>query len=225
MCFIFSRTSCRIRKSRTLLNTRVPVSLPIPSKNRRYVNGFSGPTPGQVAGIQGDDAAEESANVAKDTPGFRWAPTLVKMFESSATTFASILVLGYGPLNLSDRRQPPMLIRAIDRLAGYGYHKYYKYLVLQKMERAFDPGDPVLELAALGKGLPNNVLQGDDEHWIRHVEQVKIDRIVNGTECGHYHLLIGEKGTGKSSMLLHAMQKVDGEGISMFEAHAGTTPL
>ena len=37
---------------------------------------------------------------------------------------------------------------------------------------------------------------------------------------GHYHLLIGEKGTGKSSMLLNAMQKVNGEGVSMFEAHA-----
>lgn len=88
------------------------------------------------------------------------------------------------------------------------------------MERAFEPGDPVLQLAALGKGLPDNVLQGDDQHWIRHAEQMKIDGIVNGTDRGHYHLLIGEKGTGKSSMLLHAMQKVDGEGISMFEAHA-----
>lgn len=113
-----------------------------------------------------------------------------------------------------------MLTQGTPRLAGYGYHKYYKYLVLQKMERAFEPGDPVLELAALGKGLPNNVLQGDDQHWIRHAEQKKIDGIVNGKDRGHYHLLIGEKGTGKSSMLLHAMQKVDGEGISMFEAHA-----
>ena len=88
------------------------------------------------------------------------------------------------------------------------------------MAKAFKPGDPVLELAALGKGPPNNILQGDDQHWIRHAEQAKIDGIINGTDRGHYHLLIGEKGTGKSSMLLHAMRKVDGEGISMFEAHA-----
>jgi len=33
-------------------------------------------------------------------------------------------------------------------------------------------------------------------------------------------LLIGEKGTGKSSTLLDAIRKVDGEGISIFEAHA-----
>ena len=105
-------------------------------------------------------------------------------------------------------------------MAGYGYHKYYKYLVLQKMERAFDPGDPVLELAALGKELPKNAMEEEHQHWIRHAEQIKIERIINGTERGHYHLVIGEKGTGKSSMLLHAMQKVNGEGISMFEAHA-----
>lgn len=105
------------------------------------------------------------------------------------------------------------------RLAGYGYHRYYKYLVLQKMENAFKPGDPVLELAALG-GTPATIVDDDDEHWVRLKEQQKIDAIVNGTDRGHYHLLIGEKGTGKSSMLLDAMQKVDGEGVSMFEAHA-----
>lgn len=56
--------------------------------------------------------------------------------------------------------------------------------------------------------------------WIHRAEQEKIDKIVNGEEHGHYHLLIGEKGVGKSSMLLEAMQKIDGEGVSMFEAHA-----
>ena len=88
------------------------------------------------------------------------------------------------------------------------------------MERAFDPGDPVLELAALGKDVPKNAAEEEDQHWIRHAEQMRIERIVDGTDRGHYHLVIGEKGTGKSSMLLHAMQKVNGEGISMFEAHA-----
>jgi len=58
----------------------------------------------------------------------------------------------------------------IIRLAGYGYHRYYKYLVLQKMENAFKPGDPVLELAAMGKDLPSNILEEDDQDWIRHAE-------------------------------------------------------
>ena len=123
------------------------------------------------------------------------------MFESAATTLASLSILG---------------------VAGYSYHKYYKYLVLKKMENAFQPGDPVLELAALGRRNSETHFdeEDDDQLWIRKDEQAKIDAIVNGTIQGHYHLLIGEKGTGKSSMLLEAMQKVAGEGISMFEAHA-----
>ena len=106
------------------------------------------------------------------------------------------------------------------RLAGYGYHRYYKRLVLKKMENAFAPGDPVLELAALSDQTPTNIFQQGDKHWIPRPEQATIDNIVNGTDRGHYLLLIGEKGTGKSSMLLNAMQKIGGEGVSMFEAHA-----
>jgi len=105
------------------------------------------------------------------------------------------------------------------------YHRFYKWLVIHKMEKAFEPGDPVLELAALGKKLPDTMtnlqaVSADETHWILRDEQRKIDAIVNGSERGRYHLLIGEKGTGKSSMLLDAMQKIDGEGVSMFEAHA-----
>ena len=164
----------------------------------RSINGPSGPpNPGQI-GPQVDATEDSDFGGSKTTS--KWKGTLFKMFESSATTFASLLVLG---------------------LAGYGYHKYYKYLVLQKMEKAFEPGDPVLELAALenhdGEATQDTK---DDIGWIRKTEQAKIDAIVNGRDTGHYHLLIGEKGTGKSSMLLNAMAKVKGEGISMFEAHA-----
>ena len=88
------------------------------------------------------------------------------------------------------------------------------------MENAFNPGDPVLELAALSNQVPTNILGGQYRYWIRRAEQSKMDAIIDGTDKGHYHLLIGEKGTGKSSMLLDAMQRVNGEGISMFEAHA-----
>ena len=34
------------------------------------------------------------------------------------------------------------------RLAGYGYHKYYKHLMLEKIDKAFDQGDPALDLAS-----------------------------------------------------------------------------
>jgi hypothetical protein len=117
-------------------------------------------------------------------------------------------------------------------LAGYSYHRYYKWLILHKMERAFRPGDPALEIAgptASGPVIPGaeaqheHVDERDSEHQLEGPlgpEQARLDAIVTGAERGRYYLLIGEKGTGKSSMLLEAMRKVDGEGISMFEAHA-----
>ncbi|KAL2268297.1 hypothetical protein VTJ83DRAFT_3143 [Remersonia thermophila] len=127
---------------------------------------------------------------------------LYKMFEAAATSFASILVLGAG-----------------FALAAYGYHKGYKYMVLHKMARAFEPGDPVLELAAIGKDLPPPK-NAPATHWVERPEQAHVDDIVAGRVGGHYHLFIGEKGTGKSSMLLEAMRKIDGDGVAMFEAHA-----
>lgn len=125
---------------------------------------------------------------------------LAKMGESAATTLASIVVLGAGFAG-----------------AGYPYHRSYKMLVVQKMMRAFKPGDPVLEMVAIGKDAP---LASDDEHWVLRPEQSRVDDIVSGRERGHYYLLISDKGTGKSSMLIDAMRKVDGDGVSMFEAHA-----
>ena len=170
------------------------------SSSKRYLNFAPGP-PGPPSlsqdEPQNEPPNEESERIASKA-ATKQSGTMFKMFESAATTFASLFILG---------------------LAGFGYHKYYKYLVLQKMEKAFEPGDPVLELAALEE-CSDTFAKEDDFHWIRQSEQAKIDAIINGSDKGHYHLLIGEKGTGKSSMLLKAMQKVDGEGISMFEAHA-----
>jgi hypothetical protein len=124
------------------------------------------------------------------------------MLEAAATSFASILVLGAG-----------------FGIAAYAYHKSYKYMVLQKMAKAFEPGDPVLELAAIGKDLPL-AKTAAATHWVERPEQPVVDAIVAGRSGGHYHLFIGEKGTGKSSMLLEAMRKIDGDGVAMFEAHA-----
>lgn len=125
------------------------------------------------------------------------------MFESASTTFAALAVLG---------------------LAGFSYHKFYKWLVLKKIFNAFQPGDPVLDLAVHtgthGLGATRSSSQVGGENWIERPEQQRIDAILSGKDVGRYWLLIGEKGTGKSSMLIEAMRKVDGEGISMFEAHA-----
>jgi hypothetical protein len=147
---------------------------------------------------------EREGNEKSRGSNAKWKGTAFKMFESAMTTFASISILG---------------------LVGYSYTRYYKHLVLEKMENAFRPGDPVLELAASGKEHPSISFPGmgtENEHdrWIMRPEQDKIDAIVHGKDRGRYHLLLGEKGTGKSSMLIEAMSKIDGEGVAMFEAHA-----
>lgn len=79
------------------------------------------------------------------------------------------------------------------------------------------------------------VLQGQFEN-MRRSEQDIIDRIVSGLEPGHYFFLLGPKGTGKSTMLLESMRKIQAEvrldqkraciyiklifqGVSVCEAH------
>ncbi|KAK4984740.1 hypothetical protein LTR50_006419 [Elasticomyces elasticus] len=178
------------------LTSRSSPSLPACQKRlASFPSGNSGNTqyPGQQDGSDGD--------APKDDQASGWGPTLFKMFESAATTLASVAILG---------------------IVGYSYTRYYKYLVLNKMEHAFMPGDPVLDLAA--KSPPQSGVLDPDEadhgHWVLRDEQLAVDAILNGTDRGRYHLLIGEKGTGKSSMLIDAMAKIEGEGVAMFDAHA-----
>ncbi|KAL2865078.1 ATP-binding protein [Aspergillus lucknowensis] len=131
---------------------------------------------------------------------------LRKFLENGATTIAALLMAG---------------------VAGYSYHVFYKRLVLQKIDNAFSPGFSSLELAALAQhGYTYTRDSGidvldDEEKKFRVVrpEQALIDAVVRGSVKGHYYLLFGEKGTGKTSMLLEAMQKVHGDGVGMLEAH------
>jgi hypothetical protein len=134
-----------------------------------------------------------------------WKSAMSKLIEGSATAFGPILILG---------------------LAGYSYHAYYKSHVLRKMENAFAIGYSSVEIAALsrhiGPASPHSELSTsalDDNDWVPRDEQAFIDGIVDGTIQGQYHLITGEKGTGKTSMLLKAMHKIGGEGVAMFEAH------
>ena len=97
---------------------------------------------------------------------------------------------------------------------GWSYTRYYKVQVLSKIENAFKPGDPMLELSGKDKG------PGSEVDWIRRDEQPQINAMMDGTDQGHYFLIVGEKGQGKSSMLLEAMHRVDGDGISMLDCHS-----
>ena len=59
---------------------------------RRYVNGSVGPTPGQFGSQEEDTEEQTKSEYLKSTS--KWGPTLFKMLESAATTFASLFVLG-----------------------------------------------------------------------------------------------------------------------------------
>jgi hypothetical protein len=131
-----------------------------------------------------------------------------KFLENGATTIAALLMVGVG---------------------GYSYHVFYKSLVLRKIDNAFSPGFSSLELAALAQhgytyspdeGLVVDSLDSSEKKFrITRPEQGLIDGIVSGRVKGHYYLLFGEKGTGKTSMLLEAMSKIHGDGVGMLEAH------
>ncbi|KAK9479554.1 hypothetical protein V1514DRAFT_278423 [Lipomyces japonicus] len=129
----------------------------------------------------------------KSARGSNYRDTAFKAFESAAVTLASISVLF---------------------ISGYLYHQYYKAKVLKKIQIAFEAGDPALDLAMRSK-------TGNGEaDWVVREEQDLIDRVVAGKVPNRYFLLIGEKGTGKTSMLLEAMRRVAGHNCAMFEAHA-----
>ena len=169
-------------------------------KSRGYAQQQFGPASNLPGADQDDDEPSQKTKPGQEPQG-RLGPTMYRAFEAAMTTFASIAVLG---------------------LAGYSYHIYYKSLTLRKIEKAFAPGDPMLDLAAPpGPHLPPQDQSSDEtENWIARPEQAKIDAIIRGESKGRYYLLVGEKGTGKSSMILEAMRQFDGQGVSMFEAHA-----
>ncbi|KAK9447742.1 uncharacterized protein V1518DRAFT_438720 [Limtongia smithiae] len=143
----------------------------------------------------GDDSGEESGKKSgseKDESKYKHAA--FRVMETAAVTFVSLSVLG---------------------ISGYVYHRYYQSRVLRKILRAFQVGDPALDLA-----LHSHLGYEENIDAVVRDEQEVLDKIISGEILGRYYLLIGEKGTGKSSMLLEAMRRVSGLRCSIFEAHA-----
>ncbi|GBE81052.1 hypothetical protein SCP_0307760 [Sparassis crispa] len=112
-------------------------------------------------------------------------------------------------------------------LGGIAYVAWYKKNVLDKMELAFAGGyDPALELAShrrrrhrtLSEELQSSI-DGLAVQHMRRKEQDLVDRIVHGIEVGQYFVILGPKGTGKTTMIFDAMQAVQAEGVAICDAH------
>jgi len=125
-------------------------------------------------------------------PDYDPRPTIEsQIIQSGATTLISLVLIG---------------------VVAYGYNYYYKKIVERKIAKAFKPGDPALEIWKLAQS------NHHDPPIIRP-EQTLLDDIFLGKSTGHYYLLTGEKGNGKSTLLLSAMNKINGENVSVMHAH------
>ncbi|KAH7345523.1 hypothetical protein B0J17DRAFT_640209 [Rhizoctonia solani] len=108
---------------------------------------------------------------------------------------------------------------------GIAYVAWYKSDVLNKIEEAFAPGyDPVLELmsypSASGEIDEDGVRNYALSTWqVKRKEQTLVDSIMQGKEAGHYFLFLGPNGSGKTTMIVDAMRKVNADGVTICDAH------
>ncbi|ODV77753.1 uncharacterized protein CANTADRAFT_280650 [Suhomyces tanzawaensis NRRL Y-17324] len=138
-----------------------------------------------------DDKEEEKTS--------RLKAFLLKCAETAGITFSSIAILGF---------------------AGLLYHKFYGLHVLDKIDKSFDVGDPASELIMHTRTHQAYADHEASQHWVERPQQKLLDDIVNGDIIGRYFLIVGEKGTGKTSLLLESIKKVSGYNVTMFDAHA-----
>lgn len=134
---------------------------------------------------------------------------LFKCLETIGITLSSVGVLG---------------------LSGLLYHRFYNLHVLDKMDQAFQNGDPAYQLAIHKKTNKRSDDEDDQKttkteddltkFWVIRPQQQLLDDIVSGKLKGRYYLLVGEKGTGKTTLIMEAMKKIDGHNVAIFDAHA-----
>lgn len=128
----------------------------------------------------------------------RWKSLLTKCLETFGITFSSVAMLG---------------------IAGWLYHEFYAKHVLDRMDNAFELGDPAANVRILSKTHQED--GKNSENWVHRIpQQDLLDDIILGKTIGRYFLIVGEKGTGKTSLIMEAMKKVSGHNVVMFDAHA-----
>ena len=123
----------------------------------------------------------------------------MKCFETIGITLSSVGVLG---------------------LSGFLYHRYYNMHVLKKMNDAFETGDPSAQLKMHTRTHDDSLEDEINAHWVDRPQQKLLNDIIAGDIIGRYFLIIGEKGTGKTSLILESMKRVNGFNVCIFDAHA-----
>lgn len=92
-----SQHSRRPYKIQPSLQCNCTYSFPI-FQQKRYANGYGGgpQLPGQVAPQPGqpEESDDKTTGKPESDKESTWRPTLLKMFESAATTMVSLFVLG-----------------------------------------------------------------------------------------------------------------------------------
>ena len=142
---------------------------------------------------------EDESHKSKPKPDSKFISFLIKCAEAMGITFSSIAILG---------------------VAGLLYHKFYHLHVLSKMDDTFEKGDPASHLAIHSRTHDESQLEEIDQFWVERPQQKLLDGIISGSIVGRYFLIVGEKGTGKTSLLLEAIKKTEGYNVTMFDAHA-----
>ncbi|KAF2115145.1 hypothetical protein BDV96DRAFT_646994 [Lophiotrema nucula] len=104
-------------------------------------------------------------------------------------------------------------------LGGYTYSVFYKQMVLNKIKNTFSARYFSNELVSLGRiAYANKVPEIlKKENLVPRTEQPLIDDIINEKLRGRYYIVMGERRTGKRSLLLESMRKIGGDGIAMLE--------
>lgn len=158
-----------------------------------------------------EEPSEEPESAFREAMN-RFGRFLFKILETIGITLSSLGVLG---------------------LSGLMYHKFYNSHVLKKMDEAFQKGDPAYQLAMHKK--TNKASQNEEDgdlgdgsdafadlaqYWVERPQQKLLDDIISGKIKGRYFLAVGEKGTGKTTLIMEAMKKIDGKNVAIFDAHA-----
>lgn len=150
--------------------------------------------PGMNSPLPFDEPEDDHDDKGKDgKERSKFYDIFLKSMETAGVMVASIAMLG---------------------LAGISYHEGYNYHAMNKMEKAFTDDDPAFQLTMDSRA------KSEDDGWVVRHHQDLFDNVIAGRVTGRYYLIIGEKGTGKTSMILDAMRKVQGKNCTMMEAHA-----